>query len=405
MSATAIVAVSVVWGWRVQSDPNVKLGAAPLVGQWHVRFGWSLVVAAAIAAVTVVVSPRFSYRQMLYAMPMLAVGFALSLAASDGLPHVLDPVVHPTEYWGNLATLPPAGRMLHDYGTVDFLVRYSVHAKGHPPGFLLVLKGLDAIGLGRPWVAGALSYLGIAFVPVAVLETVRRLSDRVAACRIAPFLVVTPYMVWMGTSADAFYAAVGAGGVLLIVVSRDRWWVGFPAGVVLGALLFGTYGGALFLLLPAFVLFGSRRAWLRPAFAAAAGGAVVTLAFRLAGFWWFDGATTTKQFYWWGTAHFRPWHYFLIANLGAAVIAVGPATVVALGRLRDRRLWLIVGGALVCIVVADLSQYSKAEVERIWLIFYPWLIPAVAVLPRPRRWLGAQAMFALALQTVLVSKW
>ena len=407
--AVALVVAGVVWGRSVQADPNVKLGAAPFVGEWHARFGGMILVAALVAAVTVHAAPLLQYRAWLIAAPVLAVAFTFALAAADGFAHVLDPVVHPTEYWANLATLPPSDHMLRRYGTVEFLLDYSVHLKGHPPGFVLLLQGLQTIGLGAPWVTGALSYIGVAVVPVAVLATLKRLTSEVTAARVAPFLVVAPYAVWMGTSADAAYAALGAMGVLLMVVATKRPWVAVPAGLVLGALLFATYGAVVFLVLPTVlviaVLRSDPRRLLRVVLGAAAGAAIVTIVFRLAGFWWFDGATTTRRFYWWGTAQFRPWTYFLVGNLAASIVAVGPGVVVAFSHLRNRRVWWMVGAALMCIAVADVSQYSKAEVERIWLLFFPWVVPAVAGLSARRRWIAVQAAVALGLQMTLVSKW
>ena len=417
--AALVVAVSVVWGWRVQADPDTKLGAAPLVGQWRVRFGPTLVPAAALALGVVRWGPRLAQRLR---FGLLALGAALSslaftllLAASDGWARVLDPVVHPSEYWANLATLPPAGAMLHRYGTYPFLLSYSVHAKGHPPGFLLLLKGLHGIGLGHPWATGALSYIGVAVVVLAGLYTIRVVADVELARRAAPFLVVAPYVVWMGTSADAFYAGVGAIGVLLVVRALRcrpgvlRLALAFGAGLTLGALLFLTYGAVIFGLLPVVLAVGlttgDRRSLAVVVMAAAAGAAVVVTAFRVAGFWWLDGLAVTRRFYWGGTAHFRPAGYFAVGNLGAALIAIGPAAVVGLSRVRTHRLGLIVGAAALCVVAADASQYSKAEVERIWLLFYPWLVVAAASLGRPRRWLGAQAALAIGLQVALVSKW
>ena len=37
---------------------------------------------------------------------------------------------------------------------------------------------------------------------------------------------------------------------------------------------------------------------------------------------------------------------------------------------------MVAGGALTAIVIADVSGLSKAEVERIWLPFLPWLVVA-----------------------------
>ena len=81
----------------------------------------------------------------------------------------------------------------------------------------------------------------------------------------------------------------------------------------------------------------------------------------------------------------------------------------ASGRLRDRRSWLLVGGGLAAVALADLSGMSKAEVERIWLPFVPWLLLAAAALARlrrQRRWLAGQAALAIAAsQAVVATPW
>jgi methylthioxylose transferase len=414
----AIVLGSVMWGRRVQTDERVKLGAAPLVGAWKWRPGLGTLLPIAVGVLALVTLPRIAARARFAlaaaSTAVAAVAFTLALAAADGWSHVLDPVVHPSEYWANLVTLPPAGDMLRHYGTIDFLLKYSVHAKGHPPAFLLLLKMLSAVGLGHPWVAGALSYLGVAVLPVAVLLTVRSVASENAARTTAPFLALAPYAVWMGTSADALYTAVAASGVAcfalaLHTASRlNRWILAFSAGLLLSLGLFFTYGLVPFLLLPVIITVAmqpSRRVVSETAAFAVVAAALVTFGFRAAGFWWFDGVRTTRTFYWWGTAQYRPWRYFLVGNLGSSLIAVGPVVVLGLAALRQRAIWWIVGGGLFCLLVADVSQYSKGEVERIWLLFFPWLIPAVVALPKRRAFLAAHASSAVLLQTWLVSKW
>jgi hypothetical protein len=61
--------------------------------------------------------------------------------------------------------------------------------------------------------------------------------------------------------------------------------------------------------------------------------------------------------------------------------------------------------ALLALLVADLSGMSKAETERIWLPFALWLLPACALLTRPRAWLAAQAVLALLLNHLLRTGW
>ncbi len=69
------------------------------------------------------------------------------------------------------------------------------------------------------------------------------------------------------------------------------------------------------------------------------------------------------------------------------------------------RLAVLVIGALLALLVADLSGMSKAETERIWLPFALWMPAAGAFLPRPRAWLVAQATSALLLNHLLLTGW
>lgn len=71
----------------------------------------------------------------------------------------------------------------------------------------------------------------------------------------------------------------------------------------------------------------------------------------------------------------------------------------------EPRLALLALAALLALLAADLSGMSKAETERIWLPFAMWLLPAAALLPRPRVWLAAQAALALLLNHLLLTGW
>ncbi len=99
-----------------------------------------------------------------------------------------------------------------------------------------------------------------------------------------------------------------------------------------------------------------------------------------------------------------------MANAACLAILLGPALVVALARIRDRKLWLLVGGALVVLGAAMISGMSKGEVERIWLPFAVWLLPAGAVLAATRlrvttAWLGLQATTAIVIATAVKTSW
>jgi hypothetical protein len=105
----------------------------------------------------------------------------------------------------------------------------------------------------------------------------------------------------------------------------------------------------------------------------------------------------------------RQYHVFVWLDIAAFAAAVGPAAAGALGALRERGAWLLTGGALVALAVADLSGLAKGEVERIWLPWAPWVLVAAGAFPASiavrRRWLGGQVAFALGLQVALRSSW
>ncbi len=319
VSAVSLVAAAVWSGRRYIDDPDIKLGAAPLVGEWVWRPTWLLAPAAVIALLTVVFGPaladRLSPGRLVVFSGVASAAFAVGLAAADGASQFLAPVVHRTEYWANVARLPPAGEMIRRYSDIEFLLDYSVHAKGHPPGFLLQLKGLDAIGLGAPWATAAVSVIGTALMTVGVLLTVRVVAGDAAARRTAPFLVVAPYAVWTAVSADAWFSGVAAmataaGAHALVAESLARR-IGLAWCAVCssdGRCCSGT-GAAPFLAVPAAVLVAvGGRDWRRrvqAALSALAGTAVVIGGFAALGFWWWNGLETTRTFYWWGTAQFR----------------------------------------------------------------------------------------------------
>jgi methylthioxylose transferase len=428
--AIGLIAVSLLWGSRYQAQtPEIFLGAAPFVGRnfrdgWDWRIGWGLVGAAfvAVAAATAVITGwwwRVTVPRVVVASSFGAGLFATMLALLDGPDGVLFGATQSTEYLVNVPTAPPAGTFVR--GFVAHIDVYSVHVRGHPPGFLLVLEAMDAVGLGGAWATAGLSILATCALPAGVLVAVWATAGAEWVRRAAPLLVVAPYALWMVTSADAAYTAVAAWGVALLALAlRGRGSVvwGSASGLLLGALLFLTYGGATFLTLPATLVVaasrrcgdGRRRAWLA-ATAAIGGISAVVVGFAVAGFWWPAGAAATKAQYWTGTAQHRTWTYFAVANLAITAIAVGPATWAGVTRLADRRVIALVGGAAAALLAAQLSQYSRGEVERIWLLFFPWLALAgagVIVTAARRRaacWVGAQATVAIVLQAALVSKW
>jgi len=291
-----------------------------------------LVGAAAVAAGVVIAVARgwwwrVRLRWVVVTSSIGAAAFAVLLALTDGADGVLRGAAHETEFLVNLPVTPPAAEFLRTF--VDRIGDYSVHVRGHPPGFVLALKALDAVHLGGDWATAALSIVATAAAPAGVLVAVWAVAGAPWVRRTAPVLIVTPYALWMVTSADAVYTAVGAWAVALLAVGlRPRGPIRIvtaaAAGLLLGLLLFLTYGGAVFLAVPLVLAVAELRR--SPALALTAAGTTmaalgtVFAAFAGFGFWWFAGAAATRVEYWAGTARLRTWDYFAVANIAVALI-------------------------------------------------------------------------------------
>jgi hypothetical protein len=235
----------------------------------------------------------------------------------------------------------------------------------------------------------------------------------------------------MGTSADGYFTAVAAWFLALLALAvtartahRSRA-TACGSGLLFGLTCYLSYGLTLFALIGAGVLaLGRRRIRVLPFLLA--GIAVVPLAFTLAGFDWWEAYRLLVERYYQGAGGFRPYGYWVWANLACTVLVVGPATVAGLRRTstvlaqererllpaRDKsrlsaefRLALLLLAAFLALLAADLSGMSKAETERIWLPFASWLLAVGALLPRPRTWLAAQAVLALLLNHLLLTGW
>ena len=421
----AITAYAFVAGIHLDdTNTDAKLGAAPFVGRWHWRFGRRSAIAIGVAFIGVIVLPWLVNRARLWltvaASTLFAILFGWSLAIVDGWSSVIAPIIDPNEYWVGVKRARPFHYFLSSY--LDRALYYTVHVRGHPPGMMLLLIGMKYEHLHSPWAAAGLSFVGIASTIVSVVVTVNRLSGPDVARRAAPLLAFVPFALWQVTSADAFYCGVGASAIALASVAATSK---SQTAMIISALISGllaalalhlTYGATTLMTIGlAVVIVGSNRRWLVPF---VIGFGSVFLMFRAGGFWWPDGFRATRGHYWAGSAKFRPAWYFFGANLAVLGLAIGVPTVASFAMLprpsRSRAVggsqWVVLPiAASLTAVVANLSQMSKGEVERIWLLFMPWLVIAGISLTKRTRslrlWLALQATAAIVLQAALVSKW
>ncbi|SOD85053.1 hypothetical protein [Streptomyces sp. Ag109_G2-15] len=429
VAAALLVTVAVLVGRHIQDTyRTLFVHWPPVLAEWDPHVGPGTPAAALLAAATVAYGPslaaRLPWRALLAASWATATAWILSLALVDGWHQGIAVRLTTREEYlrviGRFHDIPATLRDFTHHIVAGTPHPWPAHVAGHPPASTLTFVLLDRIGLrGGGW-AGMWCVLTGATACVAVLIAVRALADETLARRAAPFLVLAPAAVWLGTSADAYFAAVAAWSVALLALAVTRRSLAWAAasGLLLGLTCYLSYGLTLFALIAAAVLLLGRDAVRkRPALLLAllAGLAVVPLTFTLAGFNWWTAYHLLVTRYYQGVGGTRPYGYWVWANLACTVLITGPATAAGLRRtattLTHRtdpapvRLALLVSATLLALLVADLSGMSKAETERIWLPFAMWLLPACAYLPHPRAWLTAQALLALLLNHLLLTGW
>ncbi|MGW7281797.1 hypothetical protein ACWGIV_26585 [Streptomyces sp. NPDC054844] len=432
-AAVLLVAAAVLVGRNVYTYDTLIVGWPPLLGRWDPHLGpgtpAAVLVAAATAAYGPAVAARLPWRALLPAAWGAAMAWTWSLALIDGWRRgIAGRLTTRQEYLSVIDRWRDVPATLRDFNGHILLHspdNWPAHVAGHPPGATLTFVLLDRIGLGGGGWAGVWCITVGATACAAVLVAVRVLAGERLARRAAPFLVLAPAAVWMGTSADGYFAAVAAWAVALLalaVTGRSLWWAA-GSGLLFGLTLYLSYGLTLFAVIGAAVLWlGRRGVRERPVLFAPllAGMAVVPVAFTAAGFDWWEAYHLLVERYYQGAAGVRPYGYWVWANLACTVLIVGLATVAGLRRtagvlVRRRRddavsaeagrLAFLVAAGLLALLVADLSGMSKAETERIWLPFALWLLPACAFLGRPRGWLAAQAALALLINHLLATGW
>lgn len=416
----AAVVVPKATGWDVHARNDAIEQFAPWHGWWdpHVGPGTLPAVLLGVAAVvwSASLAARLSWGKLLAVAYVTSLGWLFSLALVDGLDGLTRVLGNPHEYLQTARSVGAIGPMLNEW--VDRIPaaapnNWPTHVAGHPPGMLLFFVALVRVGLGGDLAAGVVVTLVAASIVPAVLMVLRRLDLEAEARRVAPFVVFTPAAVYLAVSADAVMAAVGAWAMVLLAHAataprpRRALAAAVGGGALFGTLVLMSYGLTLFALV-AFGLIVATRSY-RLILPVGAAAAVVVLAPGVAGFWWADAFTVLRERYWDGIASERPGAYWTWANLALLAATAGPVVAAGFTRLRalPRPLVGIVVGAMLAIVVADLSQMSRAEVERIWLPFIPWLTLGLVALPD--RWmrvaLASQVVVALALQHLMYTSW
>lgn len=421
----AAIAVPALTGWNVWANHF-----PPLHAEWSPHLGPgtapAIVLAILAARHAADAATGLTWRRLLAAVFVTALLWLVSLALVDG-PSGLGAILDSShEYLRTARAITDVSATLHEYIAripLDAPNNWPTHVAGHPPGAVLFFWGLVRLGLGGWPTAGAVVTLAAATTPLAVLITLRRLGAEPLARTAAPFLVLGPSAIWSAVSADALFAAVAAWALCALAIAgtatgvRRRAGWALLSGLLLGCCAILSYGLPLLGVLALAVILLARSWGTLPW--AILGGLAVLGAFAVAGFAYGQAYPVLVERYWAGIATRRPAGYWIWGNLAALGISAGPVVgagvAVALARTRRWReqtsgmrvVVVLALAALLCVVLADGSQMSKAEVERIWLPFIPWLLVATALLPP--RWRHAafvgQLGFAILVQHVLFTGW
>jgi hypothetical protein len=379
----------------------------PLLFDVHqeATWGWvALAVAVLVAAIAVV--PRLrALRPVAFALSILGLALAVRLAvgaARFGPEGWDDPFNESFEARNEYL---PALPKLDDVGAGFFLDHFDellgalpVHVAGHPPGLLLVLHWL---GLGEPgsmaaFVIGA----GVLAVPATYLLARELLDEeraRLAGVLSAFACATTLYGV---TSADAVYAALGAGAALLLLRA--------PALGAAALAVSSFFSYALLAVGAWVVLLGPPRAALRVAvLCAAALVAFYAAAWALTGFELWDVLAATEDVYRRSVARLRPYAFWLFGSPAAFLAFLGlPITWYAARALGEGDRAAV--ALAVVIAISAVAGFTKAETERIWLMYVPLACVAAASALPPRRLplvLGLLAVQSLAVELVFGTVW
>ncbi|WP_430647915.1 hypothetical protein [Agromyces sp. GXS1127] len=441
--ALALIALAMIVPPLLGQDMNIR-SFPPLHAEWMPRLGPgtlpAVLLAVAAAVWGVPLARRLRWGALLGVVYAAAVAWMVALATVDGWDGIGRILEHRYEYLGTARAVTDFGATLRDYVAhipLDSEDNWPVHIAGHPPGALLFFVVLVRLGLGGGLAAGFAVLIVGATAALAVLTLLRRFGAEDTARRSAPFLAMGPAAIWFAVSADGMFAAVAAWGLCALgfaATARARaqeagdgragvrgtgstvvWSV--LAGLLLGYCVMMSYGLPILGILALAVL-ALGRDW-RPLPIAALAALGVVLVFAASGFAWWEAFPVLVERYWDGVASRRQFTYWVWGNLAALSISAGPLLGAAIATTAARatgwraeapaeRVVIVLAlAAAATIVAADLSQMSKAEVERIWLPFVPWLLVGTALLTERWRRAGfaGQLAFALVVQHLLVTSW
>jgi len=408
----AVGALTIAVGLIVRRFTDTPIGVPwpPALGNPDLGVHPLLALSLALFAAAVVLCPRLLDERLTpgrVALILFAgtLALRLALAAGRGGTGEWDKVFDtarsfeaPNEYLPALPTV--------DLGPGYFLDRFAelvpsmpVHVAGHPPGLPLVMHFL---GLDTPARLAAFCIVVGAIAAPLTYGLARELLEERGARLAGLLMAISPQALMFGvTTADAVYATLGLlaawplarasrrarllGAVMLFVATLFAW----------SLLAIGAWAAIL----------AWRRHGLRSAIELSAICGVVLLALHgafaaLTGFDPIGTVRATEEVYRLGIASIRPYWYWLFGSPVGFLLVLGiPITWLALRELARGTDEAVAIFAV--LAIAAVMGFTKAETERIWLFFAPFVCLAAARGLSRRPELLVPVAAALAAQALL----
>jgi hypothetical protein len=406
-------AATVAYGISRDLD-GVLLGAPhpPFIAAWDPRAhpaGWAAValLAAAVLGAPRLLSARASPARFALGAFAGTLVLRLALAALRDGPGAWSRVFDVARS-GEAKNEYLAGLPALRYGLGFFLDRFAelvpslpVHVAGHPPGLMVVI---GALGADTPARLAALCIVaGAASAPLTYALGRRLVPERTA--RVAAVLVgMAPGALQYGaTTADALYLTLGL--VAACGLASPEWPARAAGAAALAVASFFAWSllavGAWAVIL-LWLRAGPRRALETAALCGLAVGGLYAVLAVVAGFDAPGALRATGDVYRLGVASGRPYAFWVFGSPVAFLLTLGvPIAWLAARALgRGDRLAIAIWSVL---AISAVLGFTKAETERIWLFFAPYVCLAAAPLVTRRgltpllALLAAQAVVAEAL--------
>jgi hypothetical protein len=403
----------------VEGGARLGTASAPFLGRYRFEISPLSLVAPVVALgiLYAAVRGRFDSVPWWVVRAGSALGlftWAISLALVDGL-EGLTRSLTPDSFLGDV----------HDVGDnpINYLrtftsrsAEHTVATRGHPPAPVLLLWGLQRLGItDMLGLALLVTAVGALSAPL-VLSAVRDVSGEAAARRFAPVLILAPYAIWLAVSMDVVVLTIAAAMTVagLRATRRKGWraagWA-ILAGLLLGVAALFSYAASWLGLSIVGIYFARRRAALN-LFSGIGVLAPVLLASAV-GFVWTDGLFTayadfasrvepTRSALWWS-----------LISVCASLLAVGPPLYASMRKLRNTPGWPFLLGAGVAVLFSIAAGLARGGIEHAWLPFFPWLTVA-AIAPEeqggppvasPVLLVAVGALTAVIIEAVLLTPW